>query len=379
MSSSKPINEASASTQAIVYQLWVALEKCYEMADGQSVVVEREGDVTIPGHSQIETKLYGDDDALTDSHLNVWKTLRNWMDVNSHSEQYAALILRTNQSFGANTRFKNWNKSEPAGRIKILEAILAASEARLSSSKTPSKLSDSHAIQRSVMDTAKATKLSEVVSKFLIADKSPGLPETYDRLKSSQCGHIPQANQDLYLGALMNVILRPETIDQNWMITKAEFNEELVKANAMFCQGSRRFPQLYRTRITSSLTPEQEALRAHPFVSKIRDINHDERIPQAIRDYHDTQGIIIKDFQDHAVELPAYTKFAREVEAQFELGFSIAQQQQSKNSKIFYDITIRENSPPFDGYDFAPRDFKNGVLHMHLNNAIKPHKWKLEP
>ena len=151
--SSPVISDASKSTQGIVHQLWVALEKCYEMGEGQCVVVEKEGDVTIRGVSTTEVKLYGYDDDLTDGHLNIWKTLRNWMDPNSHPEKYAALILRTNQSYGALTRFKGWNEANLDLRVSILEAILADSEARLRkesekrilAAKTPAQPSDSHA------------------------------------------------------------------------------------------------------------------------------------------------------------------------------------------------------------------------------------------
>ncbi len=373
------ISDASKSIQAIVHQLWVALEKCYEMREGQCVLVEKEGDVAIPGVSTTEVKLYGYDDDLTDGHLNVWKTLRNLIDPSSHPEQYAALILRTNQSYGARTRFKDWNEANLDIRISILESILADSEARLLKAKPPAQPSDSHVIQRTVLDAVKRTRLREVVSKFVIADESPGFGETYDRLKTAYCGHIPQANQDQYLGALLIVVIRPETIEKNWTITKDDFKESLKSASSKFGQGNKRFPQLLRTHPTAPLTPAQEALQGHPFVKKIRDIDHHDRIPQAIRDYHETQSIVFKDFRDHSVELPEYIGFASEVETQFALGYAIAQQEHPQNSKLFYDKVIREQAPHFAGFESPPREFKNGVIHMHLNNESKQHKWKLAP
>lgn len=373
------ISDASKSTQGIVYQLWVALEKCYEMVEGQSVVVEKDGDVTIPGVSTTEVKLYGEDYALTDGHLNVWKTLRNWMDHNSHPENYTALILRTSQSYGARTRFSEWNNANLDSRVSILKAILLDSESRLLTADPPAQPSGSHAIQRTVLDIANIARLREVVSKFIIADESPGLRETYVHLKTRYCGHIPQSNQDGYLGALLNVIIRPDTIENQWTITKAEFNEALKSASSKFGQGNKRFPQLFRTDPAAPLTPAQEALRGHPFVKKIRDIDHHDGIPQAIRDYHETQMIAFRDFRDHSIELPEYIGFASEVEAQFTLGYAIAQQQHPQNSKLFYDKTIREQAPPFAGFESPPREFKNGVIHMHLNNESKQHKWKLAP
>jgi hypothetical protein len=204
-----------------------------------------------------------------------------------------------------------------------------------------------------------------------------GLPETYDRLKTAFCGHIPELNQDQYLGALLNVVIRPDTIEKNWTITKDEFNESLKSASSKFGQGNKRFPKLLRTDPTASLTPDQEALRGHPFVEKIRDIDHVDRIPQAIKDYRETERIVFNDFKEHSVELPDYLNFAEEVEKLFELGYSIAQQERPPNSKLFYDTTMREQAPPFEGFESPPREFKNGVIHMHLNNESKQHKWKL--
>jgi hypothetical protein len=383
--SSPVISDASKSTQGIIHQLWVALEKCYEMGEGQCVLVEKEGDVAIPGVSTTEVKLYGYDDELTDGHLNVWKTLRNWMDPNSHPEQYAALILRTNQSYGERTRFKGWNEADLDSRVAILKSILEDSDSRLQkesekrfrAGKQPAQPSDSHEIQRSVLVEAKRTRLRDVVSKFLIADESPGLGETYVRLKHHKCGHIPEANQDQYLGALLNIVIRPDTMEKNWTITKDEFVEALKSATSKFALGNKRFPQLFRLGTNLPFTPELESLRGHRFAAKIRDIDHHERIPQAIMDYHETLGIIFRNFRDHSVEYPEHLKFSAEVEAQIELGYTIAQQEHPQNSKLIYDKTIREQAPHFSGFEPPPREFKNGVIHMHMNNESKQHKWKL--
>lgn len=383
--SSPAISDASKSTQGIVYQLWVALEKCFELGDGQCLIVEKEGDVSIPGGSTTEVKLYSYDDDLTDGHLNVWKTLRNWMDPGSNQEKYAALVLRTNQSYGNRTRFKGWNEADTECRLDILHSILADSESRLqkeserrrAANESPPKPSESHAMQRAVLEVANRDRLREVASKFTIADKSLGLHETYNRLRSAHCGHIPELNQEQYLGALLVAVIRPDTIENSWTITRTEFNETLMSASARFALGNKRFPQLRRPASPASRPIDTNSLSGRHFVAKIVEIEHHERIPQAISDYHETQGVILRTFRDHTVEYTDYQQFAAEVEATFELDYSIAQQQLPHNSKLFYDKTIRANAPHFAGFEPPPREFKNGVLHMHLDNESKQHKWKL--
>jgi hypothetical protein len=72
MNTRKLSQDATDSTKGIIYQLCVAVQKCYEMIGGQKVLVESLGDVTIRDHEQVETKYYRD--PLTDNHPNFWKT-----------------------------------------------------------------------------------------------------------------------------------------------------------------------------------------------------------------------------------------------------------------------------------------------------------------
>src|SRR4051812_412328 len=116
-------NDASRSSQGTIYQVYVALVKCFEMATGQSVVIERMGDVTIEGAAQIEVKQYSDDDPLTNSHPNFWNTLNNWVTNSPDENQCPALMLHTTQAFGARTALRNWNASDEKKRLSILEEI----------------------------------------------------------------------------------------------------------------------------------------------------------------------------------------------------------------------------------------------------------------
>lgn len=65
--------DATASIDAIVYQLGVAVSKCFELDEGQVLVIEELGDVTVEDVLQIEVKCYTD--SLTDGHKNFWNTL----------------------------------------------------------------------------------------------------------------------------------------------------------------------------------------------------------------------------------------------------------------------------------------------------------------
>ena len=68
--------DSTLTTNGMIFQFLVALERCFEMQEGQSVYIERFGDVSIIGDedaTQIESKYYKRD--LFDLDENVWTLL----------------------------------------------------------------------------------------------------------------------------------------------------------------------------------------------------------------------------------------------------------------------------------------------------------------
>ena len=73
--------DSTSSVKGVLFQFLIALERCFEMQEGQSVYIETYGDVSILGKlsdsKQIESKLYKKN--LTDLDKNVWKSIYNWI------------------------------------------------------------------------------------------------------------------------------------------------------------------------------------------------------------------------------------------------------------------------------------------------------------
>lgn len=67
--------DATLLFKALQYQLLVAVEYCYDLNTDECLWLEVLGDVTVPGKTQAEVKLYSD--SLTDGHANFWNTLKN--------------------------------------------------------------------------------------------------------------------------------------------------------------------------------------------------------------------------------------------------------------------------------------------------------------
>ena len=68
--------DSTSTTKGMIFQFLVALERCFQMQEGQSVYIERFGDVSVVGEedsTQIESKYYKRD--LSDLDENVWNTI----------------------------------------------------------------------------------------------------------------------------------------------------------------------------------------------------------------------------------------------------------------------------------------------------------------
>ena len=115
------INDSTKTFKPIIYQFLIALEKCFEMQDEESIWIEKYGDVTSSSGIQIEVKDYQNN--LTDLDHNVWKTLKNWLDDNFKATKYKNLILLTTQAISKSSKFIDWNTKNKDEKYRILNSI----------------------------------------------------------------------------------------------------------------------------------------------------------------------------------------------------------------------------------------------------------------
>jgi hypothetical protein len=106
-------HDATKTITPIFYQCYIALEKCFDLMENESVYIETYGDVTVVSEnesSQTEVKNYEKD--LTDLSHNIWKTLKNWLN-DPNITSYKNLILLTTQNLGTTTAFneEQWGQA----------------------------------------------------------------------------------------------------------------------------------------------------------------------------------------------------------------------------------------------------------------------------
>jgi hypothetical protein len=385
MSTDKLPQDATASTKGVIYQLCVAVQKCYEMVAGQKVLIERLGDVTIPDSHQVETKLYSD--ALTDNHPNLWTTLRNWVADEFGATGYAALILYTTQHFGEHATISQWNEATSQQRLEILGAIHRLSEERESKRqgntaglklKTPDVLLH----QRYVLDPGRRAKLLQVTERFLIEACSPTLPELHALIQQKYIKGILDGKKVDFLNVLIGFITKAdESGGQNWEITYEEFEKKVGDLITLFCRETRVFPRKHFDRAQLPDFQQLEAHREHAFVQKIRDIEYHEVIPMAVKEYTGAVRTVNEEFRNYEVPPSRTENYANEIIQVFESRHRTASRRCTDvvvDSQNFYDEITVEAPREFEGFDTLPTAFRNGILHMQLDDVDKQLYWRLK-
>nr|QNO44328.1 hypothetical protein JKAPHALJ_00015 [Methanosarcinales archaeon ANME-2c ERB4]QNO46489.1 hypothetical protein PAACNKLE_00025 [Methanosarcinales archaeon ANME-2c ERB4] len=378
MSADRLIHDATASTKGTIYQLCVAVQKCYEMIAGQKVLIECQGDITIPNSQQVETKHYSD--TLTDNHPNIWKTLQNWMQDDFDAEPYTSLILYTTQQFGERAAISRWNGATSQERLEIIEAIHRQAEER--KSERQNKASNMFLLQRDVLDLSRRDKLTQVIEKFVIEACSPTLPELHTVIKQQYIKGILDGKKDDFLDALIGFITQaPATREQRWEITYDRFDKKVGDLNNLYCRETRVFP---RKHFNSAKLPDGhqvDAHRDHAFVQKIQDIEYLPVIREAVRDYQGTVQTINGEFKNYEVP-PSRTKnYADELVEIFEKHYRVASRKCTgiiADSQSFFDSVTVEEPREFEGFDRPPMAFRNGLLHTQLDDEEKDLRWRLE-
>lgn len=384
MSENRLTNDASASTKGTVYHLYTTVLKCHEMGEGQTVYVERFGDVTKSGDEQVEIKHYND--TLTDSHLNFWKTLSNWMEPGFDETKYRSLILQTTQDFGSRASLRSWNDSRVSERIAMLKRIHSASNGR-KRTKTAKKKKMTDAVtasafyQRKILDPSKTAKLERVVARLVIAANSPALQPLYEQLKHQVCKGVLVGKQEDFLNTLVGFVTSPAVISANtWEITYDQYTQKFRELTAMYCHETRQFPTKFDDTINGPSTDAVVDCRYRAFVKKIEDIQHHEVISDAINHYLAASHMVLEELRSYEVpdDVPRrYSNHLRDV-------FSPRYRKALRNvrdvlndSKNFYDETVSEPPPQLHTFTDTPIAFRNGMLHMLLDDNDEM-KWRLE-
>ena len=367
-------NDASVTTKALIYQFYIALDKCFNLLQGQSLYIETYGDVTLSGESQAEVKIYGSD--LTDVHPNIWKTLSNWLDEKFNESLYQSLILITTQDFGSTSKLKDWNKKTGDEKLTTLKDIY-------NSYKQKSKKSaDTEKLLELVLDSKTEEKLKKILSKFSIDNSLNDDLSYYKNLVAKHCKPVTKENSENYLNSLLGFIQNPNLSNSTaWEITYQSFTNKVNELCAEFNSKTVIFPKKHA--LIKATSVELAKHDDYLFVKKIRDIDYQEVINDSIEDFIRTRNTILEDASRHQFNNKHIDEYEEQIHQSYKSSFQEAkldvdETNHIKQSKKLFHIVTGATVPNFLNFNDTPRYFRNGLLHELADDVSKDIKWKLK-
>jgi len=367
-------HDSTKTFKPIIYQFLVALEKCFEMQENESVWIEKYGDVTSSNREQIEVKDYQKD--LTNLDHNVWKTLKNWLDDGFDISYYNSLILLTTQTVSSTSKFIDWNNKNKNEKFKTLNSIVEDYNKQKEKSETTQKLLDN------VLDSIKNDKLLEILEKFTIQSEAENDETLYKKLLETRTDGILGEKKDEYINSLVGYVIKPEITSDGWEIKNKEFRQKTKSLLETYTSTTRVFPKIEMNPITDDVV---ESHQSYLFVSKIEDIGYDEVKSDAISDFIYARKTISEELRSHDILPKEYDSYENEVFKSFKTKHRKALRSADPTnnidkSKDLYDDVTDEVAPDFYNFNDTPKKYRNGLLHEIANDDENQTKliWKLE-
>ena len=368
------INDSTKTFKPIIYQFLIALEKCFEMQDDESVWIEKYGDVTSSSGIQIEVKDYQKN--LTDLDHNVWKTLKNWLDDNFKATKYKNLILSTTQTISKSSKFIDWNTKNKDEKYQILNLIANKINKQKKKSDSTRKLLND------VLKPDKNHKLLEILEKFTIQSEANDDEILYKKLKETRTDGILEEKKDEYLDSLIGYIIKPKITSGGWEIKNKEFRQKTKSLIETYTSTTKIFPKIETPLITNDIIEEH---KSYLFVQKIEDIDYCEVKSEAIDDFIYSRTILSEELKNYEISQKEYKHYEDELLKSFQTKrrnalLNANSTNYINESKKLYNNTTDEAVPNFYNFNDTPKSYRNGILHEIANDSENSTNlvWKLE-
>lgn len=375
----KVVHDSSDTIIPIIYQFYIALEKCFDLLENESIYIETYGDVTLMSQDQSsQTEIKDFKKPLTDLDHNIWKTLKNWLN-DPNILRYKNLILLTTQELGGFSTFKEWNSKNKNEKLLILQNINTSFLTRTKPA------SNTQELLSFVLDDSKNKELLEILNKFIILSSQDNDEKLYTKLIQSRTFGVVSDKKFDYINSLLGFIISPPVTSTGWEITYQSFQARTTSLLEEFNFKTVIFPATYRA-VMATEDEQQQHLR-HLFVQKIDEINYQDVKSEAISDFIYTRKTILDELTKYEISTIHYDNYRKEIHDTYLSKHRTAsrnaeQKKLIKHSKNFYDSVIGENAPTFRVYNDTPKRFKNGLLHeMADDDSDKNERiitWKLK-
>lgn len=387
--------DATILFKALHYQLLVAIEQGHDLQPEECLWIEALGDVTVPGRMQTEVKHFRDD--LTDSHLNFWNTVKNWLHERFDCSSYKALVLMTSQDFGTQSSLKNWNAMSAAQRLAVMEEIAGHWQATPDTSapkETPTisappeplspqededtaeqangrKPSKARTIQQYVLAKERRATLMQVLERMHIAHGQADLPARLNHYMTRHLKTIRPSLQQQYMDDLLGFMFSAGRVLGGWKITHREFAAKLTTLAQLYMKHPSEFPQVDKGALEGQINLDE--IRGNLFAQKILEIDGEKYLrdaalhrlvaEQAIADLYRDQ-ILFKPMLDGYINSHHSIHLAEREAAMLDCDDNADSNKLKKESLKFYLARLKVWPAPFCSMNNTMTEFRNGIYHM---------------
>ena len=352
--------DSTPSIKGTLFQFLIALERCFEMQEGQSVYIETYGDVSILGKlsdsKQIESKLYKRN--LTDLDKNVWKTIYNWIREDFPIDIFSSLILLTTQKVPIGSAWLNWNGKNPSERMEVLRNIKKSFDSRERKNK------NLVTYMNVIFEVQNATRLSHIAKMLYIDSISMDGNQYHKCLQEKYGKSVPNIQKGKYINHMFGYILNPDILNQNWRVTYDDFAREVEEVTKTLVENTAVFP----TKVKLADIKESD-YDGYAFVEKIKDIKYDEAISGAIDDYVHTASMIQQELEKSETKKNSLLQYEENLKGSYTAKYRKASRNYDDGERIaksqdFYDDMTGSSDITFHTYNSVDLYFHNGMLHI---------------
>lgn len=384
-------SDASSQIAGFLYQFVVALDYCFQLTSGQSLYIEKYGDVAIKSDGtydgdatdiSVEVKMYADEFDV--NHHNLLNTLYNWLEDDFDLGQYQTLIIYTTQKIAKGSPLAGWNDKQPEDRVKIVKdsysKYLKDNKAKIEKKDANKyKTIKKNARQmRRVLDT---DRLSSLLERVVIIDSCKNLENAYKGLL--KYAKVTTENlQEAFINSLLGFIISPKNMKDGWKIDYDTFTAQVQLLAVEMSPTQISFPD------PPDVTVKEGEYDESLFVEKLKQIEV-KKITDAVMDFAKTTGLLSKEFDrpsaeknlaDYQAELLQIYNLNREnaVDALAMEG-EVTEDYVKRASRVFYRQTLlAARVPQFAPFGVTKPYFSNGMCHYMANDSEQNVKWLLD-
>lgn len=386
-------SDASPQIKGFLYQFIIALEYCFHLSEGQSLYVERYGDVAIKSDGSIdesvenvsvEVKLYSD--SLDVNHNNLLNTLFNWIQEDFHFEVYSRLVIYTTQPLAKDSPLERWDEMDSKQRLEIISTAyrnyLDVNDDKIHNSDPSKHRTIKVNAQKMSRLLESEESLENLLSRVEIRTSQGDFNKAYKSLFRYAMG-VDEKYREVFVHSLIGFLISIPAVKYTWYVDYEAFNRKVKELTAEMTTTTMTFPT------PANLDVAEEEYEDALFVHKLKEIDYKRTsITKEIRNYARTTLLLTKEFERiSAVEnLANYQeklleKYGYDYEHASDMLSMIPEVTEdmikSKSRDFHYDLCESSHRFSLQPYRDVPMYFIRGMYNTMANDSNLNIKWLL--